>query len=76
MRRYLSFLAIAPLAACAAPATHATSYAATWSIVMEHSGNAYALDHGLTLGDCMAALPVNRPDLDQWYACERDKAGV
>jgi hypothetical protein len=20
----------------------------------------------------MAAKPVNRPDLDQWYACERE----
>jgi hypothetical protein len=74
MRRYLSLLALAPLAACAAqaPAPHAPHYAATWSIVMQHAGNDYILDHGMTSDDCMAAKPVNRPDLDQWYACERE----
>lgn len=73
MRKLIIALALFPLAACTTPERQA-AYADTWSIVMDHSANSYVLDHGLSLDDCMAAKPVNRPDLDQWYACERERA--
>lgn len=47
------------------------SQAATWQLVMEYRGDAFVIDHSLTLADCLAALPRNDVARHVTFACER-----
>lgn len=45
-----------------------------YALIMEYKGDAYALDTGMTFGDCFAALPRNDASKGATFACERDPA--
>lgn len=46
-----------------------------YALIMEYQGDAFALDTGMTLGDCFEAMPRNDVAHGMYYACERDPAG-
>ena len=47
-----------------------------YALIMEYRSDAFALDTGMSLSDCLAALPRNDIAHHVTYACERDPNGV
>lgn len=43
---------------------------ARFALIMEYRSDAYALDTGMSLSDCMAALPSDQADKGLTFACE------
>ncbi len=66
-----AIVTIAALAATIVAANAANP--SRWSLVMEYRGDAFILDHGLTLGDCLAAMPRNDVVRHVSYACEVER---
>ncbi|CDO34015.1 hypothetical protein [Novosphingobium sp. KN65.2] len=43
-----------------------------WQLVMLYKGDAYVIDHGLTVSDCFGAMPLSDAAKGLSFQCERE----
>ena len=67
-----TFFAAAALMTCTTVALSqpASDSGPTYSLVMEYQGQAFAIDHDMSFGDCFDALPRNDARKGLSFACE------
>jgi hypothetical protein len=66
-------LALIALGAAAITAGRNASEHGTYRLIENYQTDSFVIDHGLTLGDCVEALPRNDVQHGITFACERAK---
>ena len=69
----LALAAVAGLTAMQAAGPIAPAHSKSWQLVQTFHGDEFAIDSGLSLGDCVEAMPENQAAKGLSFACEVER---